>query len=51
MRAGTAEAVPSFFSMTVAPEDAVILINPSHQDAGAITAVKLLKWLYDPGLR
>jgi len=36
---------------TVAPEDAVILINPSHQDAGAITAVKLRKWLYDPRLR
>jgi len=36
---------------TVAPEDAVILINPSHQDAGAIAAVKLRKWLYDPRLR
>jgi RES domain-containing protein len=36
---------------TVAPEDAVILINPSHHDAGAITAVKLRKWLYDPRLR
>ena len=29
----------------------VILTNPSHQDAGAITAVKLRKWLYDPRLR
>jgi RES domain-containing protein len=36
---------------TVAPEDAVILINPLQRDTSAITAVKLRKWLYDPRLR
>jgi RES domain-containing protein len=27
-----------------------VLINPLHADSGAITAVKIRKWLYDPRL-
>ncbi len=33
---------------TIAPEEHNVLINPLHPDAGAITATKLRKWLYDP---
>lgn len=39
-------AVPS----AIVPEDAVVLINPLHRDAAAITALKTRKWLYDPRL-
>lgn len=35
---------------TIAPEEANVLINPLHPDAGAIAATKLRKWLYDPRL-
>lgn len=33
---------------SIAPEDSVILINPAHPDAAAITATKTRRWLYDP---
>jgi RES domain-containing protein len=33
---------------SIATEDAVILINPSHPDAKAVTAIKTRRWLYDP---
>jgi RES domain-containing protein len=39
-------AVPS----AIVPEDSVILINPAHPDAAAITGSKIRKWLYDPRL-
>lgn len=35
----------------IVPEDSVILINPAHPDALAITSSKIRKWLYDPRLR
>lgn len=35
----------------IVPEDSVILINPAHPDALAITSSKMRKWLYDPRLR
>jgi RES domain-containing protein len=34
----------------IVPEDQIILINPQHPDAVALTAAKLRKWLYDPRL-
>ena len=34
----------------IAPEDAVILLNPLHPKTASITATKLRKWLYDPRL-
>lgn len=34
----------------IVPEDEIILINPQHPDAVALTATKLRKWLYDPRL-
>jgi RES domain-containing protein len=36
---------------SIVPEDGVILIDPAHPDAAAITAAKLRKWLYDPRVR
>ncbi|WGM40995.1 RES family NAD+ phosphorylase [Caulobacter sp. NIBR1757] len=32
------------------PEEINILINPTHPDAGGITAGKIRKWTYDPRL-
>uniref|UniRef100_UPI003BEF235B RES family NAD+ phosphorylase n=1 Tax=Burkholderia arboris TaxID=488730 RepID=UPI003BEF235B len=32
------------------PEEHNILVNPLHLDAGAIAAVKVRRWLYDPRL-
>jgi RES domain-containing protein len=40
-------AVPS----AIVPEDLVILINPEHPDASAVTARKVRRWLYDPRFR
>ncbi len=34
----------------IVPEDQIILINPQHPDAVALTVTKLRKWLYDPRL-
>ncbi len=34
----------------IVTEDSVILINPLHPEAAGITASKIRKWLYDPGL-
>ena len=34
----------------IVPDEYNVLINPLHADSGAITAVKLRKWLYDPRL-
>lgn len=34
----------------IVPEDEIILINPQHPDAVALTATKIRKWLYDPRL-
>lgn len=34
----------------IVPEESCVLINPSHADAAAITAVKARRWLYDPRL-
>lgn len=31
----------------IVPEDGVVLVNPLHVGAGAITAVKLRKWTFD----
>lgn len=39
-------AVPS----VIAPADFVILVNPMHPDASAITAKNMGKWQYDPRL-
>jgi len=36
-------AVPS----AIVPEEFNVLINPAHPDAGAVSAVKVRKWLYD----
>lgn len=32
----------------VVPEEANLLINPAHPDAGAIRVTKVRRWLYDP---
>lgn len=45
-RRGAVLALPS----AIVPEDQIILINPQHPDAVALTATKLRKWLYDPRL-
>ena len=45
-RRGAVLALPS----AIVPEDEIILINPQHPDAVALTATKLRKWLYDPRL-
>lgn len=34
----------------IVPDEYNVLINPSHPDSSAITAVKMRKWLYDPRL-
>ncbi len=34
----------------IVPEEANLLINPRHPDAGAITATKVRRWLFDPRL-
>lgn len=34
----------------IVPDEYNVLINPLHADSGAIAAVKLQKWLYDPRL-
>lgn len=39
-------ALPS----AIVPEDAVVLINPQHPDAGGVVATKIRRWLYDPRL-
>lgn len=32
----------------IVPEEANLLVNPEHPDAGRVTARKVRKWLYDP---
>jgi RES domain-containing protein len=34
----------------IVPDEYNVLINPLHPDSGAIVAVKIRKWLYDPRL-
>jgi RES domain-containing protein len=34
----------------IVPDEYNVLINPLHPDSGAIIAVKIRKWLYDPRL-
>lgn len=35
----------------IVPEERNILINPTHPDAGRLSATKIRKWLYDARLR
>ncbi len=35
----------------IVPDEYNVLINPLHPDSGAVTAVKIRKWLYDSRLR
>jgi RES domain-containing protein len=35
----------------IVPEERNILINPTHLDAGRLSATKIRKWLYDARLR
>jgi hypothetical protein len=34
----------------IVPDEYNVLINPLHPDSGAIIAVKIRKWLYNPRL-
>ncbi len=48
LRAGRSAllVVPS----VIVPEECNVVLNPRNADGGAITAVKVRKWVYDPRL-
>jgi RES domain-containing protein len=40
-----------FVPSVITPDESNVLVNPLHPDAGAITATKVRRWLYDSRLK